>query len=219
LDKATPEPFGFVHDEETNFGYLKDENGELDYLKDAEGNYILDDNGEKQKQNSIFCYEFLDNAAYPVCNFLTTATADIDGHVPTSYRETWYNTFHHEKDGVDYPGWRMGFESRYPDGDEGTHDADAFYPLANWVNELHTLRTSGATEEEKEAIDKLATDRFANEYWKYLDKDFTLAYYIITEALLMADSRVKNMMIATWGKEWRYRLANGTITKDRPNKG
>jgi hypothetical protein len=35
-----------------------------------------------------------------------------------------------------------------------------------------------------------------------------LAYYIITEALLMADSRVKNMMIATWGKERR------TFTKD-----
>ena len=207
LDKATPEPFGFINDDETGFGYLKDEEGKL----------VLDDEGKKQ--NSIFCYEFLDNAAYPVCNFLVTSLADKDGNVPTNYHDTWYKTFWHEKDQEYYPGWRMGFESRYPDGDEGTNDADAFYPLASWINELYTLRTSGATEEEKKANDKLATDRFANEYWKYLDKDFTLSYYLITEALLMVDSRVKNMMIATWGPEWRYRLADGTITKDKPSKG
>jgi hypothetical protein len=29
-------------------------------------------------------------------------------------------------------------------------------------------------------------------------------YYLISETLLMADSRVKNMMIATWGKEKAY---------------
>jgi len=43
--------------------------------------------------------------------------------------------------------------------------------------------------------------RFKNEYQCYLNKDFLLVYYLITEALLMADSRVKNMMIATWGKK------------------
>jgi hypothetical protein len=46
-------------------------------------------------------------------------------------------------------------------------------------------------------------ERFKREYNCYLDKDFLLAYYVISEALLMADSRVKNMMIATWGKERR----------------
>ena len=35
----------------------------------------------------------------------------------------------------------------------------------------------------------------------------------------MADSRVKNMMIATWGKEWRYLLADGTITSVVAQKG
>ena len=44
-------------------------------------------------------------------------------------------------------------------------------------------------------------ERFKREYQCYLNKDFLLAYYVITEALLMADSRVKNMMIATWGRE------------------
>ena len=46
-------------------------------------------------------------------------------------------------------------------------------------------------------------ERFKREYQCYLDKDFTLTYYLLTEALLMADSRVKNMMIATWGPEKR----------------
>jgi hypothetical protein len=48
---------------------------------------------------------------------------------------------------------------------------------------------------------KEAIARFKNEYQCYLNKDFLLTYYLYTEALLMADSRVKNMMIATWGKE------------------
>ena len=206
LDKATPEPFGFYHDEEDNFGYLKDE----------EGNVVLDEEGKKQ--NSIFCYEFLDNAAYPVCNFLVTSLEDKDGNVPTNYYDTWYKTFWHAKDKKYYPGWRMGFESRYPEDDESTHGADAFYPLANWINDLYHLR-SGLGIYENAANEAAALDRFKNEYWKYLDKDFTLAYYLITEALLMADSRVKNMMIATWGKEWRYRLADGSITTTRPTRG
>ena len=52
--------------------------------------------------------------------------------------------------------------------------------------------------------------RFKDEYQEYLDPEFLLAYYVITEALLMADSRVKNMMIATWGKETRtFTLTSG----------
>jgi hypothetical protein len=125
LDKATPEPFGFYHNEENNFGYLKNENGEV----------VLDENNKKQ--NSIFCYEFLDNAAYPVCNFLVTSLPDRDGVVPTTYDETWHNIFWHEKDKKYYPGWRMGFESRYPEDEEDVYSAEAFYPVANWVNELY----------------------------------------------------------------------------------
>jgi hypothetical protein len=53
--------------------------------------------------------------------------------------------------------------------------------------------------------------RFKDEYQEYLDPDFLLTYYVITEALLMADSRVKNMMIATWGKEHRsFKLTDGS---------
>jgi hypothetical protein len=48
-----------------------------------------------------------------------------------------------------------------------------------------------------------ALEKFKREYETHFDKEFLLTYYLITEALLMVDSRVKNMMIATWGKERR----------------
>ena len=110
---------------------------------------------------------------------------------PLSYQETWYNTYKN-KDNKDVPGWTLGFESRYPEDKVGYHDADSLWPLASWLNELHILRKTN---------EKKALARFKNEYQCYLNREFTLTYYLITEALLMADSRVKNMMIATWGKE------------------
>ena len=208
LDKATPEPFGFDHDDD-EFGYLKpgDEYYDIDY--DAEGEYDdtregeeLKEVGEEDKINSIHCFEFLDNAV-EVCNFANKYKAWIDDPdnpgtlIPDpsggtyTYEETWYNTFKN-KDNDDVPGWTLGFESRYPEDKVGYHDADSLYPLASWLNELHALR---ATDE------ALAIARFRNEYQCYLNKEFLLTYYLLTEALLMADSRVKNMMIATWGKE------------------
>lgn len=187
LDKATPEPFGFRNDD-TNFGYETD----------IEGNLILDENGNKK--NSIYCFEFLDNAV-PVCNFKSRSGVNGDNEVE-KYYHTWYDNFTtagvSDKDEVTgaAPGWTFGFESRYPEDKKGKNDADVLYELANWLNELYDLRYNQGKEEE-------ALWRFKDEYQLYLDKDFTVAYYCITETLLMADSRVKNMMIATWGPEHR----------------
>jgi hypothetical protein len=144
-----------------------------------------------------------------VCNFKNKAKAYVKDEqtgalIPDpaggyyTYEETWYNTFKN-KDNDDVPGWSLGFESRYPEDRLGYHDADMLYPLASWLNELDTLRSSGVTKDIAEA-----NARFKNEYQCYLSKDFLLTYYLVTEALLMADSRVKNMMIATWGKEDPY---------------
>lgn len=187
LDKATPEPFGFKNDD-TNFGYEVDENGEL----------VLDENGNKK--NSIYCFEFLDNAV-PVCNF--KSRSGVDGTTEQErYYNTWYGKFQtsgatdiEEATDEGY-GWTFGFESRYPEDKIGMNDADHLYELASWLNELYDLRYNQGQEEE-------ALWRFKDEYQLYLDKNFTLAYYCITETLLMADSRVKNMMIATWGPEKR----------------
>jgi hypothetical protein len=82
-----------------------------------------------------------------------------------------------------------------------TYDADSLYPLAHWIYKLWELYN---TKDENNNPDKysqeLAKAKFAREYHRFFDKDFIMAYYLITETLLMVDSRVKNMMIATWGK-------------------
>lgn len=230
LDKATPEPFGFNHDN-SDFGYLKpgDEYYAINYKDDDVefigqekpadgGDYNDTKEGEElkivqegQKINSIHCFEFLDNAV-PVCNFLKRPKKyiqDKDGNlIPDpaggyyTYEESWYNEFDAGK-GETAPGWTFGFESRYPEDRVGYHDADMLYPLASWLSELYYLKTEGSKGDgqptEKDINE--ANARFKNEYQAYLDKEFLLFYYIVTEALLMADSRVKNMMIATWGKK------------------
>ena len=43
--------------------------------------------------------------------------------------------------------------------------------------------------------------KFRNEFRKHLNLDYCLMYFIITELLLLYDSRQKNMMIASWGPE------------------
>ena len=216
LDKATPEPFGFNHDD-SDFGYLKPgdeyyaiqyddegdkfigqekpgDGGDYDDTKDGEELKVVQ---EGEKINSIHCFEFLDNAV-PVCNFLRKPKTTGGEY---NYEETWYNGF--EVKGKIVPGWTLGFESRYPEDRMGYHDADMLYPFASWLSELYYLKTEGSRGNGKATqndID-LANARFKNEYQAYLNKDFLLFYYIVTEALLMADNRVKNMMIATWGKE------------------
>ena len=244
LDKATPEPFGFKHDDD--FGWEKDE----------EDNFVLDDDGNKI--NSIYCFEFLDNNA-KVCNFLSDEIASSNPELTTAY-DKYYDTWHSEREideeGTIGPGWRVGFESRYPEDKEGTYDAEVLFPLASWLNELYDIYTQELSEGKKPTdieyeyeytqatefnenviyyilnneteyevaypnADNFSDDvyytrrvksstyamesirRFKDEYQRHLDPDFLLAYYIITEVLLMADSRVKNMMIATWGKEHR----------------
>lgn len=202
LDKATPEPFGFNHDN-SDFGYLKpgDKYYEIDY--DDDDNYIDTLEGEEEKEvqegdkiNSIHCFEFLDNGV-KVCNFLPHADAVDEGK--GLYHNTWYGTYEN-KDGDLAPGWTLGFESRYPEDKVGYHDADSLWPLASWLNELYNIKTG---KEGQTANPEKALARFRNEYECYLDKEFLLSYYLITEALLMIDSRVKNMMIATWEKQAR----------------
>jgi hypothetical protein len=43
--------------------------------------------------------------------------------------------------------------------------------------------------------------KFKKEFSKHLDLSYCLLYYILTNVLIMFDSRAKNMMIATWGPE------------------
>lgn len=200
LDKATPEPFGFMNDkDDEKFGYEVDENGEL----------VLVDG---KKINSIHCFEFLDNNE-KVCNFESDPESKYSGFNVNDpddkiyennnkteqerYEDSWYSLRKNEE-GKIVPGWARGFESRYPeleDNEITPQAADSLRGFAEWLNNLYAMRYIDGNED--------AVRIFRKEYRRYLDTEFLLAYYIITEALLMADSRVKNMMIATWGKEHR----------------
>ena len=149
LDKETPEPFGFKHDN-SDFGYLSpgDEYYQVLYYDEKnpdkpswvgqlnpseDGDYYPNQTETKaivqegEKVNSIHCFEFLDNNV-KVCNFLSQ-----EGY---TYEETWYNKFLND-DSEMVPGWTLGFESRYPKDRVGTHDADMLWPLASWLNGLY----------------------------------------------------------------------------------
>lgn len=43
--------------------------------------------------------------------------------------------------------------------------------------------------------------KFANEFDKWFDQEYCAIYFIMTEMLLLYDSRGKNMMLATWGPQ------------------
>lgn len=177
LDKATPEPFGFA--QEDNFGYLpigyeyydesksyqEDDKGDLEYIgTNAETSADLKTVADGDKVNSVYCFEFLDNAV-EVCNFIPRSGK--------TYQQTWYDTFTN-KENEKVPGWTLGFESRYPEDKIGYHDADALYPFASWVNELYTQYL-------KDAVDSieyvLATEyNSATRYYIKKENEYEIAY-------------------------------------------
>lgn len=172
LDKATPEPFGFLNypeeaPEEINentFGWAIDkETGEI--------------------INSIHCYEVLNNSD-PLVTF--ESIAGVEGDTPEErFRNSFYNKRKNEDQEV-VPGWALAFESRQPEqpkpeNEEIDVNIKPFYRLCAWLNST-----------------KDDPDKFKAEYEQYLHKDFTVFYYVITHFLLMMDSRAKNMMLATW---------------------
>ena len=200
LDKATPEPFGFK-----NFPEKYDANAEKKFGWDENGN------------NTIRCFEYLDNSIR-VCNFLPK--------MGKTYEETWYELITDEN-GTTHYGWTEGFESRHPEDLDGEHDGDDIYTMASWVNELATMRYGIKTcpnghdnimipgsnfcaqcqADMNEGTWKLnpnpdqANARFKAEYECYFNKDYLVGYYLITNMLLMIDSRTKNCMMASWGPQ------------------
>ncbi len=199
LDKATPEPFGFKNTPEK-------------YDATATEKFGWDANGK----NVIRCFEYLDNSTM-VCNFLPKTGK--------TYYDTWYESVL-ESTGDTHFGWTEGFESRHPEDLVKREDADCIYTMASWVNELATLRygtkvcpTCGEVlamsnrclycqeqdltdiEYVKEPNEALALARFKNEYECYFNKEYLVGYYLITNLLLMIDSRTKNCMMASWGPE------------------
>ena len=212
------------------FGYLLNDKGELEIINDKKLNAIhcfefldnavkvcnfLPENDAKETKDEKFYapyalieednekyqnkeYYYFDGIEYQLYKTKLNPSKEeplqlyiLTEFVKDKYWHTWY----------DDAGWTKGFESRYPEDMTGTYDADSLYPLAHWIYKLWELYN---TKDENNNPDKysqeLAKAKFAREYHRFFDKDFIMAYYLITETLLMVDSRVKNMMIATWGK-------------------
>ena len=190
LDKATHEPFGFMHDEDGDFGWdpegykpvtIKDKKAfdgypfKLYYLNDEE--YVEAESYDSTIEqyysikNKIHCYEFLNNADN-LDNFVNDEGI--------SFEETFNKMV--TNDGKIVPNWYTCYESRYPEfEDYQSTDIDSWFELCNWVNST------------KDDLEK-----FKTEFTQHFDFDFTCFYYILTHVLLMIDSRAKNMMIATW---------------------
>ena len=178
LDKGTHEPFGF-------FNYPEE------YDPSAPEKFGWDDEGN----NAIHCYEFLNNAS-PLDNFLSD-----DGE---TFETTFYKQVQGDKGMV--PNWFLSFESRYPEGeaDDGSDiNVGPFFRMANWVNS--TNPDDATNEPLGEAKYGYTTDssdyrlaKFRNEFTQYFDMTFAAMYYVLTQVLLMIDSRAKNMMLATW---------------------
>ena len=160
--------------------------GFFDYDKDGK-KFGLDENGN----NTIFCVEWLNNAS-PLCNFLNgSSEMSIEDYFTAN--------------------WEDSFEGRYPDG-EDLSTVDSFKNLIAWVNSTNTKAATGnsitpviyGNEEFTEDTAEYRLAKFKAEVWNYLNKDFTLFYYVLTHILLMIDSRAKNMMMATWDNQHWY---------------
>lgn len=82
------------------------------------------------------------------------------------------------------PAWQVDFEARYPDKNT---DYTALKRLTDWLVSTKNNPT-----------------KFKNEFNSYLNLHYTLMYYIITEFFAMADSRAKNLFLATWDKQIWY---------------
>lgn len=178
LDKATPEPFGFLN-------YPEEKPEKIN--EDTFGWAINETTDEIV--NAIHCYEVLNNSD-PLVTF-----DSIPGVEGETAEERFRNSFFNKRLNEDkelVPGWALAFESRQPEQPkpvDGEIDVDIepFFRLCKWLNST-----------------KNNPVEFKKHYQEYLDKDFTVFYYVVTHLLLMMDSRAKNMMLATWDNKIWY---------------
>ena len=224
LDKATHEPFGFMHDEEDEFGWEPNDYISVKITNDKAFNeypfklykqnnneYIEAKTYETGVQyysihNKIHCYEFLNN------------TGSLDHFLKDSSSETFEQCFTKmvlDEDGNLVPYWYTCFESRYPEfADYESTDIASWQALCTWVNSTcKNDATNNQLEEVYVGIDnteythdtkEYRLAKFRKEFTQHFDLNFTCFYYILTHVLLMIDSRSKNLMMATWDNEKWY---------------
>ena len=110
----------------------------------------------------------------------------------TSDRVLFLKSDYTTPDAEGKPDWLNDFEARYPDDDDLNAEYEAgkipvnLKRLTDWL-----VSTKGNP------------DKFRAEAPQYLDLDFILSYYSLTELFAMVDQRAKNMFLTTYdGTHW-----------------
>jgi hypothetical protein len=122
------------------------------------------------------------------------------------FRKTWNED---EDRANGYKEWKGAFESRFPEHtDEASSDKRAMARVVNWLASTNRhpdviaqyLATNGieTTQENIEAERAARLTKFTTEFNHYFLRDFVSFYYVLTEFLMMIDSRGKNMMFACY---------------------
>ena len=110
----------------------------------------------------------------------------------TSDRVLFLKSDYTTKDAEGKPDWLNDFEARYPDDD----DLNAEYEAGKIPVNLKRLTDWLVSTKGNPA-------KFKAEASQYLDLDFILSYYSITELFAMVDQRAKNMFLTTYdGVHW-----------------
>lgn len=155
------------------------------------------------KVTTVQCWEFLNNSA-PLIGFRQTWDEEID-KVEVIEIEDGKPVVKH----APYQDWTSAFECRYPEHtDEASTDKRALARVVNWLASTNRdpkvirqdLINQGRTPDtgmiQAESARRL--EKFKKEFNDYFLKDFVTFYYIMTEFLVMMDSRGKNMMFACY---------------------
>lgn len=106
-----------------------------------------------------------------------------------------------------YATWTNAFESRFPEHEtEASTDKRALARVINWLASTNRnsdviakdliAKGTEATPENIAAESAARLNKFNNELADYFNLDFLAFYYVLTETLMMIDSRGKNMMLA-----------------------
>lgn len=159
---------------------------------------------KENKVTTVQCWEFLNNTASLV-GFRTSWDEEVDKvEVKGTNNEGKEIVIH-----APYQDWVGAFECRYPEHtDEASTDKRALARVVNWL--ASTNRHPNAVKAYLESIGReinegtIKTEQdqrlrvFTENFNDYFDKDFVTFYYILTEFLVMMDSRGKNMMFACY---------------------
>ena len=161
------------------------------------------------KVTTVQCWEFLNNTS-PLVGFRTRWNEEVDKVEVKGKNDEGKEVVLH----APYQDWVGAFESRFPEHtDEASSDKRALARVVNWIADLnrHPDIVRAALQARKDAgenieinDDTIAVERehrlrrFKNEFNDYFLKDFVTFYYILTEFLVMMDSRGKNMMFACY---------------------